>query len=45
MLDGAASVMVGIAANESMRTGRIVTVKDLFDLDAHRTPTDTQKKD
>ncbi|MBK8138089.1 MAG: Gfo/Idh/MocA family oxidoreductase [Chloroflexi bacterium] len=44
-MDGAASVMVGIAANESMRTGRIVTVKDLFDLDAHRTPTDTQKKD
>jgi predicted dehydrogenase len=31
-LDGAASVLVGIAANESMRTGQMVTIEDLFPL-------------
>lgn len=29
-IDGVASVMVGIAANESMRTGQVVTIDDLF---------------
>jgi predicted dehydrogenase len=31
-IDGAASVLVGIAANESMRTGRLVMLNDLFQL-------------
>jgi hypothetical protein len=31
-LDGAASVLVGISANEAMRTGHMVTVDDLFPL-------------
>jgi hypothetical protein len=31
-VDGAASVLVGIAGNESMRTGRLVHVDDLFPL-------------
>jgi hypothetical protein len=31
-IDGAASVLVGIAANESMRTGRLVSIGDLFSL-------------
>lgn len=31
-IDGAASVMVGIAANESMRTGRHVAISELFDI-------------
>ncbi|HLZ63797.1 MAG TPA: Gfo/Idh/MocA family oxidoreductase [Ktedonosporobacter sp.] len=29
-VDGAASILVGIAANESMRTGRMVSIDDLF---------------
>ncbi len=29
-IDGAASILVGIAANESMRTGRMVRIDDLF---------------
>lgn len=37
-IDGAASVLVGIAANESMRTGRQITIADLFDL-KHASPT------
>lgn len=31
-LDGAASVIVGIAANQSMQTGQLVTIDDLFQL-------------
>jgi predicted dehydrogenase len=31
-IDGAASVLVGISANESMKTGQLVTVDDLFPL-------------
>ncbi len=31
-IDGAASVLVGIAANESMRTGRLVHIEELFNL-------------
>ncbi len=31
-IDGAASVVVGIAANEAMQTGRLVVVDDLFPL-------------
>jgi hypothetical protein len=29
-LDGAASVLVGIAANQSIRTGQLVHIDDLF---------------
>lgn len=29
-IDGAASILVGIAANESMRTGKLVNIDDLF---------------
>lgn len=31
-IDGAASIMMGIAANESIRTGNMINVDDLFDL-------------
>ena len=31
-IDGAASILVGIAANESLRTERLVHVNDLFPL-------------
>jgi hypothetical protein len=31
-IDGAASILVGISANEAMKTGRLVTVDDLFRL-------------
>jgi predicted dehydrogenase len=31
-IDGAASILVGISANEAMRTGQMVTVDDLFRL-------------
>jgi hypothetical protein len=31
-IDGAASVLVGIAANRSMQEGRLVTISDLFPL-------------
>jgi predicted dehydrogenase len=31
-IDGAASILVGISANEAMKTGRMVTVDDLFPL-------------
>jgi predicted dehydrogenase len=31
-IDGAASVLVGIAANESMRTGKTINIDDLFPL-------------
>jgi predicted dehydrogenase len=31
-IDGAASILVGISANESMRTGKLVAVDDLFPL-------------
>jgi predicted dehydrogenase len=31
-IDGAASIMMGIAANESIRTGQMIRVDDLFDL-------------
>ncbi len=31
-IDGAASILVGISANEAMRTGRLVNVDDLFRL-------------
>ncbi len=31
-IDGAASILVGISANESMRTGRLIQVDDLFNL-------------
>lgn len=31
-IDGAASVLVGIAANQSMQTGQTVTISDLFSL-------------
>ncbi|MBK8027488.1 MAG: Gfo/Idh/MocA family oxidoreductase [Chloroflexi bacterium] len=31
-IDGAASVIVGISANESMRTGRMIAIDDLFPL-------------
>jgi hypothetical protein len=31
-IDGAASVLVGIAANQSMRTGRLVSIDALFPL-------------
>jgi hypothetical protein len=33
-IDGAASIMMGIAANESMKTGQMVMVDDLFPLPA-----------
>lgn len=33
-IDGAASILVGIAANESMRTGTMVSIDDLFVLPA-----------
>lgn len=33
-IDGAASVIVGVAANEAMRTGRLIMVDDLFPLPA-----------
>jgi predicted dehydrogenase len=29
-IDGAASILVGIAANESMQTGRLISIDDLF---------------
>ncbi len=32
-VDGAASILVGIAANQSMRTGQLVRLDDLFPLD------------
>ncbi len=31
-IDGAASVLVGIAANQAMQTGRMVCIEDLFPL-------------
>jgi hypothetical protein len=31
-IDGAASILVGIAANQAMQTGKMVTVDDLFPL-------------
>jgi hypothetical protein len=31
-IDGAASILVGIAANESMRTGQFIHIDDLFPL-------------
>jgi hypothetical protein len=31
-IDGAASILMGISANESMRTGQMVRVDDLFAL-------------
>jgi hypothetical protein len=31
-VDGAASILVGIAGNESMRSGRLVHIEDLFPL-------------
>jgi predicted dehydrogenase len=31
-IDGAASILVGIAANESMKTGKLITINDLFPL-------------
>lgn len=34
-IDGAASIMMGIAANESIRTGKLIRVDDLFPLPAH----------
>jgi hypothetical protein len=33
-VDGAASVLVGIAANQSMQTGQMVCIEDLFPLAA-----------
>jgi len=39
-LDGAASILVGIAANEAMRTGQLVQIDDLFPL-AKRQPETT----
>ena len=44
-IDGAASILLGIAANESIRTGLMITVDDLFELPtkepvtAHSPPT------
>jgi predicted dehydrogenase len=35
-IDGAASILVGIAANESMRTGKQINIEDLFTLPEHR---------
>jgi predicted dehydrogenase len=35
-IDGAASVLVGIAANQSMQRGRLVHIADLFDLERRR---------
>jgi len=35
-IDGAASVLVGISANQSMQTGRLVHIADLFDLEGRR---------
>lgn len=37
-IDGAASVLVGIAANLSMAEGRLVTIEDLFPLPEKRQP-------
>jgi predicted dehydrogenase len=37
-IDGAASVLVGIAANESMRTGQAQTITDLFPLPEKQQP-------
>ena len=34
--DGSMSILIGIAANESIRTGKPVTVKDLVDVDSYR---------
>lgn len=31
-VDGAASILVGLAANEAMKTGRLITIDDLFQL-------------
>lgn len=35
-IDGAASILLGIAANESMRTGKMIEVDDLFTLPARK---------
>jgi predicted dehydrogenase len=35
-IDGAASVLTGIAANESMRTGQLIQIADLFELPPKR---------
>jgi predicted dehydrogenase len=37
-IDGAASILMGIAANESIKTGRMVEVNELFALPARRRP-------
>lgn len=39
-IDGAASIMTGISANESIRTGKLIMVNDLFPL-PEKTPTPT----
>jgi len=31
-IDGAASILVGIAANEAMKTGSVIQINDLFPL-------------
>lgn len=31
-IDGAASILTGVAANRSIRTGQVVNVKDILDL-------------
>lgn len=38
-IDGAASVLVGIAANRSMQEGRMITISDLFPLPEKQTAT------
>lgn len=37
-IDGAASVLVGIASNESMKSGHMIAIDDLFPLPDERTP-------
>jgi hypothetical protein len=37
-IDGAASVLVGISANESMKSGKLITVNDLFPLPNKSSP-------
>jgi predicted dehydrogenase len=36
-IDGAASILVGIAANQAMKTGKMVVIDDLFPLSAMKT--------
>src|SRR5579875_702590 len=43
-IDGAASILVGIAANESMQTGKLIAIDDLFVL-PEKEPVQTRKQE